>query len=74
MRWTEEQLLEYSVKHKSRVKRPMPADLVVDVPDEGPESTLQGKIMKWAKDRGYPCQCFKQSRKAIGFLVPGWPD
>lgn len=39
-----------------------------------PESVLQGKIVRWAKDHGYPCQCFRQSRKARGFLVPGWFD
>ena len=39
-----------------------------------PESILAGKIMQYCKNEGYPCQCFRPSRKAIGFLVPGWPD
>ena len=39
-----------------------------------PESTLQKNIVRWAKRKGYPCQCFRQSRKARGFLVPGWFD
>lgn len=43
-------------------------------PDAGPESRLQGKIVKWAKDHGFPCLSFRQSRKAKGFLTPGWPD
>ena len=42
--------------------------------DPGPESNLQGKIVKYCKDHGYPCLSFRQSRKAEGFLVPGWPD
>ena len=42
-------------------------------PDEK-ESVLAGKIMKWAKDNAYPVQCFRQSVKARGFMVPGWPD
>jgi hypothetical protein len=45
-----------------------------DVPDEGPESILQGKIMKYCKESGFPCLCFRQSKKAKDFLVPGWPD
>ncbi len=43
-------------------------------PDPGPEEVLAGKIMKWAKERGFPCQCFRKSIKARGFLVPGWAD
>ena len=39
-----------------------------------PESKLQGEIMKWAKERGYPCQCFRQSKRVKGILVSGWPD
>ncbi|RLB94063.1 MAG: hypothetical protein DRH26_02235 [Deltaproteobacteria bacterium] len=45
-----------------------------EVADEGPESLLQGKIVKYCQEHGLPCQCFRQSRKARGFLVPGWPD
>ena len=61
MRWTKEHLAEYM----SKVETP---------PDVGSESVLQGKIVKWCKDRGYPCLSFRQSRKAKGFLTPGWPD
>ncbi len=42
--------------------------------DPEPESALMGKIMKFCKLEGYPAQCFRSSRKAVGFLVPGWPD
>ena len=42
--------------------------------DEGPESRLQGKIVKYCKDHGYPCLSFRQSRKAQGFLKKGWAD
>jgi len=42
--------------------------------DSGKESVLRRKISKWALGEGIPCQCFRQSKKAKGFLVPGWPD
>ena len=42
--------------------------------DEGPESVLQGKIEAWAKEWGKPCLSFRQSKKAKGFITPGWPD
>ena len=45
-----------------------------DIPDTGPESKLAGKITRWARDHGYPCQAFRQSHHAKAFLVPGWPD
>jgi len=45
-----------------------------EIPDEGPESALQSKIVKWCKDAGYPCLSFRQSKKAKVFLLPGWPD
>jgi len=45
-----------------------------DKPDPGKESILMGKIMKHCKNEGFPCQCFRPSRKAIGFITPGWPD
>jgi len=45
-----------------------------DTPDDGPESVLAGKIGTWARDNGYPILAFRQSRKAKGFLVAGWPD
>jgi hypothetical protein len=45
-----------------------------DLADPGPESELQKKIVADAKANGWPCLSFRQSRKAEGFLVPGWPD
>lgn len=49
-------------------------DYQIEQADKGKESRLAGKIMQDCKDLGWPCQCFRQSRKAIGFLVPGWWD
>ncbi len=67
-RWTQTDLNNYMAKHEVDLKTgSIPAD-------EGPESLLQGKIVKYCKDHGYPCLSFRQSRKAEGFLVPGWPD
>ena len=67
MRWTPDQYAAYLAKAGT------PKDSK-DTPDPGPESVLQGKILKWAKDHGYPCLSFRQSKKAQGFIVPGWPD
>lgn len=39
-----------------------------------PESVLQGKIVRWAKEHGYPIQSNRQTRNARGLLTPGWPD
>jgi len=41
---------------------------------DAPESSLQKKINQWARDNGYPYLSFRQSLKARGFLLPGWPD
>ena len=65
-RWSFEQYKEY-MANRLQIDEAKHAD-------EGPESDLQGKILKWAKTHGYPCQCFRKSKKAYGFLVPGWPD
>jgi len=68
VRWTPEQLVEYlnkRVAHKTEETHE---------PDIGPESVLQGKIEIWANDHGYPILSFRQSKKAKGFLPPGWPD
>ena len=43
-------------------------------PEETSEAKLMGRIMQECKARGFPCQCFRASRKAIGFITPGWPD
>ena len=75
MRMTQEKVDEYMLKSSAwrrgdpAVERPE-----LHVADKGPESELAGKIQRWAKEHGYPCQCFRQSTKARGFLVPGWPD
>ena len=42
--------------------------------DPGSEHRLMARIMKYCKEQGFPCQCFRQSIKAKGFLVPGWMD
>ena len=65
MRWTAQDLADYMQKIEAQKD---------DTPDEGKESELQGKIVKYCKDHGFPCLSFRQSRKAQGFLTPGWPD
>lgn len=68
--WVEEYIenvKSWSGNHKADNDSP-------ETPDEGPESLLAGKIMKYCKDHGFPCQCFRQSKKAKGFLVPGLTD
>ena len=70
--WTQEQYQEYLARIGAKKKAFL--ENGKDTPDVGPELKLAGKIMKWAKEHGYPCQCFRQSRKAKSFLVPGWPD
>jgi hypothetical protein len=50
------------------------AGVFTEVPDDGPESKLAGKISKWAREHGYPILNFRQSKKAAGFIPPGWPD
>lgn len=70
--WTEAELEQYMLKRERLTHIPSPTGK--DTPDEGPESRLQGKIQKWCKDWGRPCQCFRKSRKAHAFLIPGWVD
>jgi hypothetical protein len=43
-------------------------------PDPGLEQDLVGKCLKHCKDHGFIMQAFRQSIKAKGFLIPGWPD
>lgn len=71
-RWTEEQLQENEAFRRSW--QPESSFSEEDIPDQGPESILAGKIVKHCKEHGWPCQCFRQSKKAKGFLVPGLPD
>lgn len=59
---------------KANMDRKKKRDPEEDIPDPGPESVLQGKIMQYCKESGFPCQCFRKSQKARKFLVPGWPD
>ena len=49
-------------------------DLLPIQADEGPESNLQKKIVKWARDWGHPCLSFRQSKKLAGLIPEGWPD
>jgi hypothetical protein len=71
MRWTPEELADYMNKHNAPAwvvpKWAMPDD-------EGKESVLAGKIQQWARDKGYPCQSNRQTKRAKGLLTPGWPD
>ena len=69
MRWTQAEYDAWDAK-----VRPAREKTDRQEADPGPESVLQNKIKKWANDNGYVCQCFRQSRKARGFLVPGLPD
>ena len=48
MRWTEDQLNDYKAKIKPRINEHEKHD-----PDYGPESKLQAKAEKWAKNRGF---------------------
>lgn len=79
--WTPERFADYMEQYATKMKRGQPpvCDALAaydaqEKADEGKESRLAGKIMKDCKDLGWPCQCFRQSRKARGFLVPGWWD
>lgn len=45
-----------------------------EIADEGPESKLQGKIVKWCKDWGRPCLSFPRTPSVRRFLPAGWPD
>ena len=71
MRWTEEQYQEYIARQPEPRPCTFPED---DITDRGPESVLAGKILKYCDEHGYPCQCYRKSKKAYAFLVPGWPD
>lgn len=75
---TEEEFEEMKARCDKALGREPAVGIIVypeeDKPDPGPESVLQGKIMKYCKQEGFPCQCFRKSKKAKGFLVPGWPD
>ena len=67
--WTQEQYDAYIISLAPSA--PNPADLTVkEVGDEGPESKLQAKIQKWAKENGFPCW----HDRSRGKNQRGWPD
>ena len=71
MRWTPEELADYMAKHNA------PTWVVPEwaiQEDSCTESVLAGKIQKWARDKGYPCQSNRQTKRAKSLLTPGWPD
>jgi len=68
-RWTQQDYDEWAASQNVGLT----SDIIAEA-DEGPESKLQGKIVKYCKNHGYPCLSFRQSKKAEGFLTPGWPD
>ena len=75
--WSEQEYDEYMKKRERFTFRPSEdfGDFAgADDPDEGPESKLQGKIVKWAKEWGRPIQSNRQTRGARTLLTPGWPD
>ena len=69
MRWDKEKYEAYMVKFNKDLL-PYPEEEA----DPGPESKLQGKIVKWANDKGYPIISFRQSKNARGFIKKGLPD
>ena len=70
-RWTE---AEYTDWQGRRWQRAGNINSFAEVPDEGPESKLAGKISAWARKHGYPILNFRQSKKAAGFIPVGFPD
>ena len=82
LRYSEEQAEAILREQLQKVDRPSylavgDQELVAVPPyeaDEGKESALSGKITKYAKDHGWVGVCFRQSRKAEGFLPRGLPD
>lgn len=78
VRMTESDYQAYLAEHKRKIAKwrgvGWPEEIEEDTPDPGKEEVLAGKIMAWCKERGYPVQCFRQSKKAKGFLLKGFPD
>ena len=62
MRWTDSELIEFGYErdpdNPDRLRKVAKCGHIEDDhdADSGPESKLQGKIMKWCKDHGFPCQ------------------
>jgi len=71
--WTKEQLAEYMAEFNAKMA-PQSTISNSEVADQGPESKLARKIVKYCDEHGFVCQCFRQSKKAKGFLMPGLPD
>jgi len=77
-RWSEEEYQKFKARQEQLA--PLPRDMAyhdlagAEEPDEGPESKLQGKIVKWAKEWGRPIQSNRQTKGARTLLTPGWPD
>lgn len=74
--WTPEDLAVVNMRIAANLKKQYPQALKEDETeaDPGPESELQKKIVADAKINGWPVLSLRQSRKAEGFIVPGWPD
>lgn len=80
MKWSQEKVDAYQAEYEGKMMKwkygGHSMNELADTfqPDEGPESKLQGKIVKWCHDHGYPIQPNRQSSKAKTMLTPGWPD
>ena len=72
MRWTEDQAKQYMAEYMASLGfcKPPGSTTQEDKADEGPESKLLAKIIKWANEKGFPV-FHDRSRKKN---VPGWPD
>jgi len=70
-RWNKTEYEAYMEKYNRDIKPFHPDTMEAD---EGKESILQGKIVNWARSKGYPCLSFRQTSRAKGVLLPGWPD
>jgi len=71
-RWSEQQLKEYQTRRMLKGTYFLP-----DQPmDEGEEieNTLQIKIERFLRGKGYPYLSFKKSRAVVRLLPAGWPD
>jgi hypothetical protein len=71
-RWTEAEYIDWQGRRWQR--EDSATNSFTEVPDDGPESRLAGKISKWAKTNGFPILNFRQSKKAAGFIPVGFPD
>lgn len=75
--WTHEDLTTLVERVRVNLRGPTVDPLTgedLETPDPGLESELQKKIVAHAKAQGWPCLSFRQSKQAIGYLMPGWPD